>query len=324
MKVHTLGSSLAFLLAACLLPPSERYELPKMIQQGVAQIGPWDMGCDNLGRCVAIGAVPPRKVQMDGMRGALRIEFDHPDGMAAGLTVIPMDFEQRLPDVKLSGDMAEMVLAKLRAGEDFLIWVKDSDGSRYYVPGQGFGLLEQTYAHWQSRYPVRIVQQEPIIPSRAVPLANYRAPLLNNSQAADCGSPQNDGIAAAWDLNGQTRLLQYRCTNEAKFNPVSLWFMQDKRDSTVVPIGLADAVGELQDGGAAGLVDARFEPETGLLVTRKLSAPSGDCGAVIIYALTPSGFLLAHKSEARHCVGLFSGDWVRTYRNPAIILPKLW
>lgn len=323
MNMYGFGPLLAFLFAACLPPPSERYELPKMIQQGVAQIGPWDMGCDNLGRCVAVGAVPPRKVQMDGMRGALRIEFDHPDGMAAGLTVIPMDFEQRLPNVKLSGEMAQMVLTKLRAGEDFLIWVKDSDGSRYYVPGQGFDLLEQTYAQWQSRYPVRILKQEPIQPSRAVPLPNFRAPVLTDSQSADCGSSESS-IEAAWDLNRQTRLFQYRCTNEAKFNPVSLWFMQDKRDSTVAPIGLADAVGELQDGGAAGLVGARFEPESGLLVTRKLSAPSGDCGAVITYALTYSGFVLAQKNEVRHCVGLFSGDWVRTYRNPAIILPELW
>lgn len=324
MNMCAFGPLLAFLLAACLPPASERYELPKMIQQGVAKIGPWDMGCDNLGRCVAIGAVPPRKVQMDGMRGALRIEFDHPDGMAAGLTVIPMDFEQRLPDVKLSDEMAQMVLSKLRAGEDFLIWVKDSDGSRYYVPGQGFGLLEQTYGQWRHRYPIKVVQQEPILPSRAVPLSDYRAPVLNSGQAADCGSPENSRIAAVWDVDRQTRLLQYRCTNEAKFNPISLWYIQDKRDGELTPIGLAEAVGELQEGGVAGLVGARFEPETGLLVTRKLSAPLGDCGAVITYALTPSGYVLAQKNEARHCVGLFSGDWVRTYRDAGIILPAYW
>ncbi len=324
MNFCAVSSILAFILAGCLPPSSERYELPNMIERGVAQIGPWDMGCDNLGRCVAIGAVPPRKVQMDGIRGALRIEFDSPDGMAAGLTVIPMDFEQRLPDVKLSGEMAQMVLIKLRAGEDFLIWVNDIDGSRFYVPGQGFGLLEQTYAQWQSRYPVRVVQQEPIMPSRAVRLANFRAPLLTDRQATDCGSSIDSRIEAAWELNGQTRLLQYRCANEAKFNPVSLWYIQDKRDGTLSPIGLAEAVGELQDGGAAGLVGARFVPEEGLLVTRKLSAPSGDCGAVITYALTPSGFLLAQKSEARHCVGLFSGDWVRTYLNPSVMLPDYW
>jgi hypothetical protein len=324
MNLYALGPLFAFMLAGCLPPASERYELPKMIQQGVAQIGPWDMGCDNNGICVAIGAVPPRKAKMEGMRAALRIEFGHSGGLATGLTLIPMDFEQRLPDVKLSGEMAQMVLTKLRAGEDFLIWIKDSDGSRYYVPGQGFGLLEQTYAQWQSRYPVRIVQQEPIIPSRAVPLSNYRAPLLNDRQATDCGSSIDSPIKAAWDLNGQMRLLQYRCANEAKFNPVSLWYLQDKRNGALAPIGLAEAVGELHDGGAAGLVGARFVPEQGLLVTRKLSAPSGDCGAVITYALTPSGFILVQKNEARHCVGLFSGDWVRTYRDAAFILPDYW
>jgi Protein of unknown function (DUF1176) len=324
MIVRGFSSLLAVMLAGCLPPASERYELPKMIQQGVAKIGPWDMGCDNLGRCIAIGAVPPRKVQMDGIRGALRIEFDNPDGMAAGLTVIPMDFEQRLPDVKLSGETAQIVLTKLRAGEDFLIWINDSDGSRYYVPGQGFGLLEQTYTQWQSRYPIRIVQQELILPSRAIPLPDFRAPLLTEGQATDCGSSQNSRIKAAWDLNGQSRLLQYRCANEAKFNPVSLWFIQDKRDGALAPIGLPEAVGKVQDGGAAGLVGARFEPAKGLLVTRKLSAPSGDCGAVITYAFTPSGFVLARKNEAHHCVGLFSGDWVRTYVDSRIMMPDYW
>jgi Protein of unknown function (DUF1176) len=324
MIVRGFSSLLAVMLAGCLPPASERYELPKMIQQGVAKIGPWDMGCDNLGRCIAIGAVPPRKVQMDGIRGALRIEFDNPDGMAAGLTVIPMDFEQRLPDVKLSGETAQIVLTKLRAGDDFLIWINDSDGSRYYVPGQGFGLLEQTYAQWQSRYPVRIVQQEPILPSRATPLPNFRAPLLTEGQATDCGSSENSRIEAVWDLIEQSRLLKYRCANEAKFNPISLWYIQDKRNGALAPIGLPEAVGELQEGGAAGLVGARFAPAAGLLVTRKLAAPSGDCGAVITYALTPSGFLLAQKNEARHCVGLFSGDWVRTYADPRIMLPDYW
>jgi hypothetical protein len=324
MNFCTYSSVLALILAGCLPPPGQRNIPVEYISERVMEVKGWDVGCDNLGKCVAITAVPPRKAKMNGIRGALRVELDHPDGLAAGITIIPLDFEQRLPDVKPSNTEAERILETLRDGDEFLIWVEDGLKDRYYVPGQDFPDVEALHQLWLAKFPVRWAQQEAILPAKGVRLMNFRSPILTDQQLADCKAADKGSIKAAWDIEGQLRLYEYACSDKGSFHPESLWFTNNRQNGKLVPIGISEAVGPQEDGKAAGLYNAYFEESLGLLVTSKLGNPSGDCGLTATYAATPSGLVIAERREARHCIGLFSGDWIRTYRSPAVILPEYW
>lgn len=314
----------ATILAGCLPPTGERKIPVEYITERVMEVKGWDVGCDNLGKCVAITAVPPHKAKMNGIRGALRIELDHPEGLAAGITIIPLDFEQRLPDVKPSEAEAEKILETLRDGDEFLIWVEDGMGYRYYVPGKDFAEVQGLYQEWLAKVPARWAQQEAIMPAKGIRLSNFRSPLLSEKQLADCQAANKGNVSAAWDIGNQLRLYEYACSEKGSFYPETLWFTQNRQNGKLSPIGIAEAVGPKEDGKAAGLYSAYFEESLGLLVTSKVGNPSGDCGLSATYAATTSGFVLAQRREARHCVGLFRGDWIRTYRSPAVILPEVW
>jgi hypothetical protein len=323
MNFCAFTSIIALILAGCLPPKGERIIPPRYINQAVMAVEGWDMGCDNLGQCVAIGALPPRKAKMDGIRGALRIAFSNEEGVEPELTIIPLDFEQRLSDVKPTPEQTKALLAELRDGKVFKLIHKDNDGTQYYLPGGDFYMLEDLHQQWLEAYPVRLVQQEPIAPTKAIALTNFRSPILTDVQLAECTAANKGSIEAAWDVGSRLRLLRYACSAKGSFHAETLWFTQDKQNGQFAPIGVDEAVGPPTNGKAAGLYNAYFEPSQGLLVTRK-SAGSDDCGLVAVYAATPSGFVLAERREARHCIGLFGGDWVRTYGSPAIIMPDHW
>jgi hypothetical protein len=324
MNFCAYSSIFALLLAGCLPPPGERIIPPKYIEQRVMEVKNWDVGCDNHGECTAITAVPPRKARMEGVRAALRIELGRMDEPTAGMTIIPLDFEQRLPDVKPTPAQAKEITAKLRDGRDFMIWFEDEgDRTSYYLLGQNFDAVEELYKRWLGKFPVRWTQEEAIIPTKALRLQNFRAPILSGDQIAECEAPSKGDVEAAWDVSSQIRLFKYDCSAPNSFYADSLWFLQDKESGTFSAIGIDEATGPKTDGKAAGLHNPHFEASQGLLVTRKISA-AGDCGLIATYAATPSGFVLAERREARHCIGLFSGDWIRTYRSSAVILPEHW
>lgn len=325
MNFCTGMALIALLLVGCLPPKEDRIIPPEYIEQRVMAVKGWDVGCDNLGRCIAIAAVPPRKARMDGIRGALRIELGRLNEPTAGLTIIPLDFEQRLPDVKPTPEQAAAIMAKLRKGSDFMIWLEDQgDGTRYYLPGQNFAAVESLYRQWVNRFPVRWAQQEPVMPVKAERLSNFRAPILTHEQIAECEDPNKGRAEAGWDLDGRLRLFRYACSQSGRFHPESLWFILDKQSGSFSAIGIDEATGPKTDGKSAGLHNAYFDESKGLLVTRKYASAGQDCGLSATYAATPSGFVLAVRSEAQHCIGLFTGDWIQTYRSPAIILPEQW
>ncbi|WP_430443838.1 hypothetical protein [Sphingorhabdus contaminans] len=323
MNFCTYTLVIALLLAGCLPPKGDRDIPPRFINEAVMEVDGWDMGCDNLGNCIAIGALPPRKAKMEGIRGALRIAFNNAEGKDPELTIIPLDFEQRLPDVKPSPRQAALLLSELRNGRLFMLSYKDADDTVYYLPGRDFPRLEALHRQWLGTYQVRLVQQEPIMPEKGTMLHDYRAPALTNTQLAECTAPNKGSVDAAWDVGDRFRLLRYVCSPAGKFNAEMLWFTLDKQGGKLTPIGVDEAIGPKADGKAAGLYNAYFEPTQGLLITRK-SAGSDDCGLLAVYAATSSGFILVERREARNCIGLYRGDWVRTYRNPAVIMPDYW
>lgn len=321
MNFCTETSLFALMLAACLPSKSDRVIPPRDINQAVIDVEDWDMGCDNLGVCVAIGARPPRKIKMNGNRGALRITFR--PGKEPELTIIPLDFEQRLPDVTPTASQSAILLKKLRGGHEFMLLHDDADGTRYYLPGEHFDLLEDLYRRWLKAYPVRLVQQEPVIPTKGIELGGFLVPKLSDAQLAECDAPDKGSVEAVWEIGGNYRLFRYACSAKGRFHAEKLWFTMDNGSNKISAIGIKEAVGPKTDGKAAGLYNTYFEPSQGLLVTRKL-AGSDDCGLVAVYAANGSGFTLAERREVRHCVGLFAGDWVRTYRDPSIIMPEHW
>lgn len=318
MKFRASMSLCSIFLAGCLPPPGERIIAPVHINECVMPVKGWDVGCDNLGSCVAIAALPPRKVKMDGIRGALRVAF-HAD-REPELTIIPLDFEKRLSDVVPSPDQTASLLKQLRLGNEFMLWHQESDGSRYYLHGKGFAQVESLQRQWCEKHPVRPIPQELIVRAKAAELGGFVAPASTDGQLAGCKAPNQGSIEAVWEIGGEFYLLRYTCSPKGSFFPETLWLTQDKKSGKLAGIGIDEAVAPKVDDKAAGLYDAHFEPTQGLLVTRK-SNGSPDCGLVAVYAATPSGFVLAERREARQCIGLFERDWIRTYRNPAIVLP---
>jgi hypothetical protein len=321
MKIWTCTFLCALFLAGCPNAPGERIMVSLDISERVMAVKGWDVGCDNLGHCVAISALPPRKVKLDGIRGALRVAF-HAD-REPDLAILPLDFEVRLPDVKPSADQAASLLRQLRIGNEFMLWHQDNDGSRYYLPGKDFAQIESLLRRWRKNFSVPLVQQEPIVPTKAAALGGFVTPELTEAQLTGCKAPNKGDIEAVWAIGGEFYLLRYACSTNGSARPLTLWFTQDKKSGKLVGIGIDEAVGPRINDKAAGLYNAHFEPTQGLLVTRNLHS-SRDCGSVAVYAATPLGFLLAERREARHCIGLFERDWIRTYRNPATVVPGVW
>ena len=324
MNFSAFTSVLAVLLAGCLAPLGERVIPPRDIHEAVVAIEGWDLGCDNLGNCVAIAALPPRKNKMVGIRAAIRVDLGRLNEPDAGLTIIPLDSEQRLPDVKPTPTQAKAVITQLRAGTEFMIWLQvDGDRKRYFFPGQNFAEVEQLHQAWTKKYPVRWVEAQTITPTKAVRLSNFTAPILDAKQIAECDDPAKGNVKSAWDIGATIRLFQYACSAPGGLHSDSLWFLLDKPTGRFSAIGLDEATGLQTEGKAAGLHNAYFDDGLGLLVTRKFSGTK-DCGVSATYAATPSGFVLAVRREARHCAGLFIGDWIQTYRSPGVILPDHW
>jgi hypothetical protein len=323
MNFCTFGSIFSLIMASCMPPADEQSLMPDFLNERVMPVAGWDMGCDNLGQCVAIGAVPPRKTQMDGIRGALRIAFSNEAMHDPELTIIPLDFEQRLPDVKPSPDGAKVLLQQLRDGNKYMLWYEDTDGSRYYLPARDFGLLTRMHQRWLSAFPVRLVQQEPIAPTLGVERHNFRAPELTDAQMAGCDAPDRGTIEIVWDIGGHFNLLRYACEAKDNLRTEKLWFMQDTQRGTFTPIQLDQGPGRAPERPITGRYGGYFEPTLGLFVMGR-SAASDDCGLVAVHAATASGFVLAERREAVHCAGLFGGDWVRSYANPAVMLPEHW
>jgi hypothetical protein len=321
MKIWSCTFLCAPFLAGCLHAPAERIMVSLDIGERVMAVKGWDVGCDNLGHCVAIRALPPRKVKLDGIRGALRVAF-HAD-REPDLAIIPLDFEERLPEVKPSAEQAASLFRQLRLGNEFMLWHQDNDGSRYYLPGKDFAQIESLMRQWREKFSVRLVQQEPIVPTKAIALGGFVTPELTEAQLTGCKAPKKGDIEAVWAVGGEFYLLRYTCSTNGSALPLTLWFTQDKKSGKLEGIGIDEAVGPKINDKAAGLYNAHFEPTQGVLVTRKVYS-SRDCGSVAVYAATPSGFLLAERREARHCIGLFERDWIRAYRNPAIVLPGVW
>jgi len=204
-----------------------------------------------------------------------------------------------------------------------MIWHTDGMGTRFYLPGQDFARLEALHGEWLRVNEHRWVEAEAIVPTKGEVLYDFRTPVLSSKQLAECDAVDKGAIRGAWDIGSNLRIYEFTCSPPGRFHAESLWFTLNKQAAEFAPIGIEEAVGPQTGGKAAGLYNARFEASLGLLVTSKFVG-AGDCGLTATYAATPSGFVLAERREARHCVGLLTGDWVRTYRSPSVILPEHW
>lgn len=320
MKLRNYGLISLLVLGGCLPPQWARKIEPRYFNGHVLPIKNWDLGCDNLGQCVAIGAVPPNASPKTGIRAALRIELTHIDGLAAGMAIIPINTQGNLPEIRPDLMQANEIIEKLRAGNEPIIWFRDGNGMNYSFLGENFVHVESLYHEWQGKFRAQTLEINQGLPARAIELWDFNSPQLPRKRDDFCGEWQNAKIEAAWEFGNNSRLYKYSCEIVGDFNKLSLWFTLAQR-GRLMPIGVEGAIGEKLGDKAAGLFNAHFDETSGLLISRTYANAVPDCGLMAIYAATDAGFVLAQQREARNCFGLSSNNWIQTYRNRAIALP---
>ncbi|MCW3834699.1 DUF1176 domain-containing protein [Sphingomonas canadensis] len=98
----------------------------------------------------------------------------------------------------------------------------------------------------------------------------------------------------------------------------SCWLWQRRAGGQPAPLLLPEPVDRRRiDAGAAGLDNALFDFDFGILRSYSFRPGREDCGIFRAWAYTAAGWRMAERREMPVCRGLAPPDWIRTYRAPA-------
>jgi hypothetical protein len=302
------------MVANCNVPPAERRTLARQVDQGIASIGVWDMGCNNSGDCVAIGALPQASATDGSRLGALRIDLTHEEGLPHGFSILPLGAPSTDKAIGISPAQGERLLVQLQDGGNAQISVRGDDALTYSVPGKHFDRLITTLNEWHSNRAANVPSPNLMRRARIVALSLVSAPPLTLAQSIDCAAGLATRVSGAWEIGQSWRLFKYVCADVNESNPTSIWFTSITKSTELVPINLPEARGKALANGVAGLSNASFDAITGLLEFGWDNAPTGACGVRVTYVATQSGFTTVRKRGLMRCIGVSHSHWIETFQ----------
>ncbi len=213
-----------------------------------------------------------------------------------------------------SGGKATDVIS-LSGASAVMLWIDEQQG-RLGTPG---GWVRRGEANNTAVVPAtpRVVAQ--IADARALDSAELSAISATVRSALPPDSceeldPETRLTDAGWRIDAQTTLVQLVCFSGA-YNVGSQWFLQ--RGAAVaqrlrLPIPRTDGPGGMQT--LDELINADFDPASGILSQYNKGRGIGDCGSEARWAWDGKRFQLAHYAAIDDCRGVSSDLWPVLWR----------
>ncbi len=285
------------------------------------RFGDWLVGCDNRARCTALG-IPPEAENSGTTRRRgviLRITADASTRTAPEVELLPFgDGSPPImlgvadsPGIPLQGSrrplearQAETWLAALRGGIG--IEARGVPAGTFSLPSaQGFtaawAVLTRPHAPAANTAPPRRV------PARETIISGHPPRQITGFQCP-AGGTHGQWRRFSWD--GGAELWSIACTGAGE--PTLHW-LHSRPGAAPSPLRLPDAGRPSIDAGAAGLTDAEFLFDFGILRARAGPPGREDCGIERGWGFNGSAWSLLVRLEMPACVGLERADWIATH-----------
>ncbi len=282
----------------------------------IARHGDWMVGCDNLGRCAALGM--SSAIDATGAGVAIRIAGDAlaPGGWSmalipigaspSGLTIGPSADALVPADARRDLDAAQTArwLDALRSGVP--ITLHGPDAARWSAPSaEGFTQAWRELSRARLTMPpgTRGPERRRLAPAVEV-FSSSRLPVQMLHVA--CPDGGRDLRRFAWA--NQATLWSVTCAG-----PRQLWLLEPAPYQSLVPLQLPDAGAASIAAGTAGLTNSAFEFDFGILRASEHPPGREDCGIQRAWAFDGREWYLLERREMPRCVGLEPSDWIATY-----------
>lgn len=318
--------AVVFTLATNLLSETALVEDtgPLPIHGHVAVTGDWAVGCDNVGRCSAIGmpAASPQGdadqslrmgiiQKIDGAAGAIdTIEFfplpNIPNSGYGQFTIdqLPADrgrvFRFDYQRTTLPSEAAFALVKMLQQGDEILGVNDNGTNQRIHFPHAGSSRVFSSQAQQQASNVAAPVDAAAISPQpidQSDPMPDDAGQICENQTPAHS--------VEHYVLPDKTWLINAHCADNR-----SLWYQRLEPNQAPQPLLLHDENGN----EISALENAQIDQERGLLSVTAFSDNHADCGEVRSWAATDLGWVpLEHRVLPICGTGLPPSDWIRTY-----------
>lgn len=293
----------------------------------VARHGDWLAGCDNLGRCVALGMSSSSDATGPGI--AVRIASDGSAPGSLSMELIPVGVTRNTPtglgvgpalDAMLSpggrrilqAAQAARWLDALRQG--LPVRFDGPDAEHWSAPSaEGFAEAWREFSGARLTIPSGASARQAPERRRLSPavegLAPGRPPVQLLRFACPGGGDAGEPRRFTW--SNQATLWSVICTGTTGGR--HHWMLEPRPHQPLVPLELPDIGGASIAAGRAGLANSVFDFDFGIL--RAWDHPPGreDCGIQRAWAFDGHAWYLLERREMPVCGGLDPADWIATY-----------
>lgn len=215
----------------------------------------------------------------------------------------------------LVGDGAAVGTVSLSGASAIMLWIDETQGRL----GTTTALVRRgdkspdAFAPPPPRSPVRIGATE----LGADELKAVSRAVRSTLEADSCEEPDPDSPLpdAAWQLTDGRTLLQLHCWSGA-YNFGSNWyFVRDGKLPTPIALPIPTADGSGRMDSTTELVNASFDPATGVLQAFSKGRGIGDCGSDTRWNWDGRRFQLAHYAMMDDCRGVTADLWPVLWRS---------
>lgn len=309
------------------------------IRGHVGEYDEWRVGCDNQANCTMMG-IPPNSrdsdaglPNIDGM--IVRIELAADSSAPPKVELIPLGNSNtgdqfylvawdQLGRVSPFHDYARLTLDSTEAimlidqmlsgGHIYGHAAKDGT-ERIRFPGPGLARAYKVVTRKQANLREELKQEKAFTTYSATELMLPSVTSLY-TQRAGCHFPGEGVFLRRYALADGDELWRLQCS--AADNAPSYWY-QSGEDDIGKPLMLPDPRDGSLAVGEAGLPNAEFDFDMGVLRSYSQPRDKQDCGTFRAWGYTDAGWQLLERREMPDCVGLSPVDWIRTYHVDAII-----
>lgn len=307
--------------------------------------GDWIVGCDNGRACQAVGLMPESwpddavtiVVQRGAEAGAVPdVSIVIREGMGTALQVdgrrLPLRLTSGEGEAKVAPADVPALIAAIRSGNELKVLgangaavgtasLKGASAALLYMDDRQRRVGTVTALIRAGARPASAVPAPPALPvvralplTRSAPIAVGDARLKALRKQHGCtidevGGPDSAEVHA---LSASQSLILLACGSGA-YNVTHIPFVATRRGRAVAVAPAAfDVKPDWWDNGLPALVNADWDPATGLLGSYSKGRGLGDCGTTNSYAWDGSRFRLVEEATMGECRG--SLDYIRVWR----------
>lgn len=353
--LHLLSLAVTLLVSgACAAEPPLESRLIYLDGKAV-QLGDWVAGCDNLGRCTAIGVAPEHPVLgfdassymnmvsrvtlHESARAPYELEFwPREDGAhAARKNDYPGPFFVKGLDPDRGQYFTfynSRITAPPEAAFEMIremerrrpLWGIDPDTGltkvRFAVSGFAELWAEMEKAREKAiiidEYSARTITDYEILPIKSLPLGGFHKKLLTKDICTDAPGPEH---ITRYRINPKTEMYALECPTETGIGATSHLFERNIKTGSFSEMEFPLGKGSIRNSARDGLSNVWIDQRGRTLEAIEYSSATRDCGTRWLWANSEAGWELLERQTMPVCWGIASADWISTYRYPYREIP---